>query len=219
MSTALERVEAALKVDLVLAAQQAAARVVEFDPATMTDADEARLADAGTIVTKAIAKIEAEKKEITQPAYHAWKQLIALVDAKAKPVLDALTKARAEYADLYRQRQRIKLEAAARAEREAREVEARAAADGVPAAVEPVVPPRGTVAGGIGKATARRGPAKFKVTDLQAAVKAYPHLFVLDEAKARVELRAARVRNPDLGATGMTGLEWWEPELTAFGAR
>jgi hypothetical protein len=217
----MEKVQAALQVDLVVAAQEYALTLSTFTPESMTDADDTSLVDRGTVISKALKKLTEDRTEI----HRGFDELKSKTTRRMSDIIITLTAAKAEAGEIYTRRQRMKREAAERQQEQARlaaEAAATAAAEdsssapAPPPAEVPVEVPKNRTEGAVGTATGRKGPAKFKVLDWALVAQHYPHLLLLDEAKARVELRAAQIKDP---AATLAGLEFWHPESVSFGAR
>lgn len=197
-----------------------------YDPDVMTEADDISLTDLGTVLSAALKRAKDEEQRITAPILEGVEQ----IRAKFRPTRTALTlaidKARAliaTYRGVARRRAETAEAERQRAAQAVLEAQRKASAVDLPAVEDAVAPgmfdapaPANVTRGALGTSTGRKNPARFEVLDLAAAVVAYPHLFTLDEAKARLELRALQARDP---AAKLTGIRHWYPESVSFGTR
>lgn len=230
MSTSLERIESALKVDVVIAAQEAARALDTYDVASVQMDDLPGIADRGTIIANAIRKLEAEEQEILAPAKRAYDETRELVKRKLGPVLEPLVRAKAKASGLYLDAKRV-LARRAEQERAAAEAEAKAAAQAasvespdeppleIPAAAVRVEAPANSAKGGVGMAVGRKD-VTVEMVDVALVARHYPSLLTLDRAAAKRLVKAEIARAEALGVDPkLPGLAWSETETAAFRTR
>ena len=205
-----QQAAAALESQAVVAAQSWLPHLATYDPARMSDADAASLIDGLKIVSVAQKKIEADQKDLIDPLNTAMQR----IRARFATVLDPLKLAMARGKAILRERDdRLETDrriAQAEADRLAREAAARNATQGGPVRppVAVQVPVRENVqAGAIGRATGRQ-TLKVALEDPAKLAAECPWLLRMDEAAARLELRARRERDPKAELPGVRS--WWE---------
>jgi hypothetical protein len=210
VTTDLEKVEAAIGADVVVAATAWLPNLATFEPARMSDAEAGSLIDGLKILKVAQQRLDDEQRDLLAP-FNAGLQRIR---ARFASVVDPL-KAGILRGKRILQEREAKLEAdrraaQAEADRVARAAAARNATQGGPVRppVAIQVPVRENVqAGAFGRATGRQ-TLKVELEDAAKLAALCPWLLRLDEGMARLELRARREQDPEAQLPGVRA--WYE---------
>ena len=230
MSTALERVEAALKVDVVIAGQQAAEALNTYRVEDITQDDLAGIADRGTVIASAVKKLESEQSEVLAP----FRDGIARIQARFTQVLGPLKTAKDRYARLYvdakallarkaeDERRAAEAAAAAAAKEQAAEDSAAYGDDApldIPSVAVRVEAPANTARGAVGAAVGVKD-VEVEMVDVTLVAKHFPSLLLLDRAAAKKLVKAEEARAKAAGAKpSVPGLAWVWTERTTFRGR
>lgn len=214
MSTDLQRVNAALQEPAVTNALSWESMLDSYDPATMTLDDQESLADAMKKIQLATSYLEDEQKRLTAPFTLGLQQ----IRDKFRPALDGLRRARKKADDILRgakraAEQRLRQEQA-EAERKAREAAEKAKAEGIDrppmrALVRQMpshMAARSNIVRGRSGDVVGHKTIKWKITNMREFAQAYPHAVQEITSTVRLEIRAARERDPD---AKLPGIEWW----------
>jgi len=208
----LERVEIARAVEY-------AGQLDSYDPDTMNDADNESLIERGLAMRQAHDRLHEAMRGVLG-WFEDWGRLVRGRCSDLGTLYQGVKDAKAiviRYRGAKEQRAR---QAQAKAEAASRAAAADAAQDGgaepPPAEVAPDEQmPGNVVRAGTAAATGRK-VVRFRVTDIAAAARAYPHLFTLNETAAKLELKAAMARDPK---AVLVGIEHWHEDSVAFSSR